>query len=84
MRTPLFPGTLSAPSTAADLLGWPAADLVLHHGSARLFRDACTNEMDFSDRFSQWTEWLDQMLARRFATSVILVGGFAALIALVA
>jgi len=42
------------------------------------------NEMDFGDRFSQWTEWLDQVLARRFATSVVLVGSIAALIALVA
>ena len=40
--------------------------------------------MDFGDRFSQWTEWLDRLLARRFATSVVLVGSFAALIALAA
>ena len=75
---------LTATVPPAGLPSWPAVDLALHHGSARLFRDACVNEMDLGDRFSQWTEWLDGVLARRFATSVVLVGSIAALIAFAA
>ncbi len=71
------------PAGRADTM-LPADDLAAHLGSARLFRDACISELQLSDRLSQWTEWVDGVLSRRFATSVLLVGGAAALIALLA
>ena len=84
MRTPSSSIALTASPAVNRLLSWPAVDLAAHHGSARSFHDSCISEMDFGDRFSQWTEWLDRLLARRFATSVVLVGSVAALIALAA
>jgi hypothetical protein len=57
-------------------------DLSAHWHSARVFHDSCVSEMDLADRLSQWTEWVDSLLARRFATSLLLVGLVAGLIAL--
>jgi hypothetical protein len=57
-------------------------DLSAHWRSARVFHDSCVSEMDLVDRLSQWTEWVDSLLARRFATSLLLVGLVAGLIAL--
>jgi len=84
MRTPSPTNALSASAASNGLLGWPAADLAAHQGSARRFHDSCINEMDLGERLSQWTEWADRLLARRFATSLVLVGSLAAVIALLA
>ena len=55
-----------------------------HFGSAREFQASVRSQYDVMGRLSQWIEWLDYMLARRFATSVMLVGTIALLIALLA
>jgi hypothetical protein len=57
-------------------------DLTAHRRSAQVFHDSCVSEMDLGDHLSQWTEWVDSLLARRFATSLLLVGTVAGLIAL--
>lgn len=67
----------------ADALPAPSlVDLSAHRRSAQVFHDSCVSEMDLVDRVSQWTEWVDSLLARRFATSLLLVGMLAVLIAL--
>ena len=52
--------------------------------SARDFHDSCRDELLLVERVSLWAEWVDSLLARRFATSLVLVGGVAGLIALAA
>lgn len=69
---------------AAAPAGVPAWFLDDHHRSLREFSDTCHGELALPDRLSMWTEWLDRLLARRFATSIALVGGFAGLVLLVA
>lgn len=64
-------------------VGLPVADMTAHQGSAQVFHESCLGEMDLRDHLSQWTEWVDGLLARRFATTLLLVGSLAALIALV-
>jgi hypothetical protein len=76
--------SLPTPFSGGGLPVWPSIDLAAHHGSARLFHASCLDEMGLGDRLSQWTEWLDRVLARRFATSVVVVGSLAGLIALAA
>ena len=73
-----LPPTLLNPS-----LGMPVADLSAHQGSAQVFHESCLGEMDLRDHLSQRTEWVDGLLARRFATTLlVVVGSVAALIAL--
>ncbi len=69
-------------SPVANAFGWAVAcdDAVLT--SARGFHDSCQSELVLVERLSQWTEWLDRVLARRFATSVLVVGGLAGFIAM--
>jgi hypothetical protein len=66
----------------AALPGPVLVDLTAHRRSAQVFHDSCVSEMDLGDHLSQWTEWVDSLLARRFATSLLLVGTVAGLIAL--
>ncbi len=74
----------SPPTSLNPTLGLPVADMTAHQGSAQLFHESCLGEMDLHDHLSQWTEWLDSLLARRFATTLLLVGSVAAIVALVA
>ena len=74
----------SPPTSLNATLGLPVADMTAHQGSAQVFHESCLGEMDMRDHLSQWTEWLDGLLARRFATTLLLVGSVAALVALVA
>ena len=52
--------------------------------SARHFHDSCREELLLVERVTLWAEWVDLILARRFATSQLLVGGVAGLIVLLA
>ena len=70
-------------STGAGAFGWNAAVDDAPLPSTRGFYDSCQSEMAFGERLSQWTEWLDRVLARRFATSVLVVGGLAGFIAMI-
>ena len=74
MSTPLNP--------AAGAWAWQAEPDDVLQTSARGFHDSCQSELALVERLSQWTEWLDRVLARRFATSVLVVGGLAGFIAL--
>lgn len=58
--------------------------LEAHFGSAHEFQASVRRQYVMMGRVSQWVEWIDVMLARRFATSVMLVGTIALLIALIA
>ena len=75
-----MPAPLHHVSLNTSLAG-PATHLSTHQGSARIFHESCLGEMELRDHLSQWTEWVDGLLARRFATTLLLVGGLAALIA---
>ena len=84
MRTLSSSIVLKVSAEPAGFPSWPAVDLAAHDGSARLFNDLCISETGLGERLSQWTEWLDLFLARRLATSLVLVGSIAGLIALAA
>jgi hypothetical protein len=55
-----------------------------HFGSAREFHASVRKQYEVGSRLAQWIESLGEMLAPRFATSVVLVGTLALLIALIA
>ena len=72
----------SPPTSLNASLRMPVTDLSAHQGSAQVFHESCLGEMDLRDHLSQWTEWVDSLLARRFATTLLLVGSLAGVIAL--
>ena len=73
----------SPPTSLNASLRMPVTDLSAHQASAQVFHESCLAEMDLRDHLSQRTEWVDGLLARRFATTLlVVVGSVAALIAL--
>lgn len=78
--TSLYPLTRTA-----DLAALRSLDA--HLFSSNEFHTRLKNEQALSGRLwslMHWMEWFDVMLARRFATSVLLVGAVALLVALIA
>jgi hypothetical protein len=65
-----------------DRLALDALDA--HLGSALEFHAHLRRETALTQRVAQWMEWFDILLAPRFATSVMLVGAIALVIALFA
>jgi hypothetical protein len=74
--------SLSSTARSGDLA--LLESLEAHFGSAREFQASVRSQYEVMGRLSQWVEWVDVMLTRRFATSVMLVGTIALLIALMA
>jgi hypothetical protein len=56
--------------------------LQAHALSAHSFHAACREQYRWRGRAMGWMEWLDNLLARRFATTLVLVGVPAIAIAL--
>ena len=81
MHTPYLNAMSTIFSPGANAWGWQSDLDDAPPPSARGFHDSCQSELALVERLSQWTEWLDRVLARRFATSVLVVGGLAGFIA---